>query len=237
MMTDFFLTQVRAYLQEAFTSSVETLNSRYPDLGLQDIASWSSGFTGVSAGLQAYPGCLTLVSSKTIDTRDFTTFSLTIGIGVTSDDSERLELLGGIWEDILEDAIRADSSLGGSCVTADQVSITSDCVSHVYLIEAKLECAFDRTAWKKTAEEAALAAIAGSGEKEDGSDQEKKDENGEVVPMPEVSSGDGPIPSGEGSGVLSPLSDDYDGNLQRGGEEETFVWVNNLGERNGSNGR
>lgn len=237
MMTEFFLTQVRAYLKKAFSSSVADLNGLYPDLGLQDIASWASGFAGVSAGLQAYPGCLTLVSSKTIDTRDFTTFSLTIGIGVTSDDPERLEQLGGIWEDILEDAIRADSSLGGACVTADQVSITSDCVSHVYLIEAKMECSFDRTSWKKTAEEAALAAINGSREEEDGSDQEKDNESGEVVPVPEVSSGDGTISSGEGSGVLSPLSDDYDGDLQRGGEEDTFVWVNNLGERNGSNGR
>lgn len=139
-----FVDAVRAYLEKAFSERVEKLNGMDPSPEMQDIASWSTGFRGVLAGLEEYPGCLLLVGGRTLDDCYTTSFTLSIGIAVTSDDPGRLEMLGGLWEDILEDTIRSDWHLGGACLDiAPGMQIRSDCTSGVYVIEADLTCQVD----------------------------------------------------------------------------------------------
>ena len=133
---DLFISKVQAYLKKAFTE-------RALKNDVIDIREWQTGYTAVLSGLSVYPGCITIVTGRALDDAYFSTFSLTIGIGISGDDSIHLEATGHMWEDILEDTIRSDWSLGGACLDTKNVSIESDCVSGVYIIEANMKCEVD----------------------------------------------------------------------------------------------
>lgn len=179
-----FIAAVRDYFEAAFSARVNELNQNTPDLKMQDIALWSSGYSGVTAGLSAYPGCLILVNGRTLLDAFTTQFSVVIGLGITSDDPERLELLGGLWEDILEDAIRSDWHLGGACLDTDMgIAFQTDCVNNVYLIQAAFTCMVDLGGFVYEAKDEAKEEIADDG----------KEEQGTVVQVSEMSSDVRPV--------------------------------------------
>ena len=206
--TDRFTIALQKYLQSAFTERVQQINEADPSLHLPDIALWQFGYSGVLSGLSHYPGCLVLVNGKTLIDPYTTAYSLVIGIGLTADDPEYLETLGRLWEDVLEDTIRADWSLGGAALDTDiGVQFESDCVNNVYLIQAQLTCQVDLGGYVYA-------------ETEDGPDAES---TGTVVQMPEMSGAEGTVSDGEGDGILSALRDDHDADNEGIGTEEASL--------------
>lgn len=139
---DVFLAKIMAFLEREFSRRVAEINAT--ERILDDIALWDTGFDGVANGLTHYPGCLLLVDRRRLVDSYFSSFSLMIGIALTGDDLELLQKQGHLWEDILEDTIRSDWHLGGSCIDATEgKDMFSDCVSGVYMISITLECTVD----------------------------------------------------------------------------------------------
>lgn len=204
--TERFTSALQCYLQKAISERVAKANEDDPGIHLPDIALWQSGYSGVLAGLSHYPGCIILVNGKTLVDPYTTSFSVVIGIGLTADDPDYLEDMGRIYEDILEDCIRSDWSLGGTCLdTAIGVKFESDSVNNVYLIQASLTCTVDLGGYVY-----AETGIGTEGE-------------GEILPMPEVPGGEGTVSNGEGDGILSPLRDADDADSEGVGTEEATV--------------
>ena len=142
--TERFIAALQRYLKSSISDRVMEANIKDPDIHLPDIALWQSGYNGVLSGLSNYPGCIILVNGKTLTDPYTTSYSVVIGIGLTADDPAYLETMGRCYEDILEDAIRSDWSLGGAVLDTDiGVKFESDCTSNVYLIQAQLTCQVD----------------------------------------------------------------------------------------------
>ena len=202
-----FIEALQAYLKTAITERVEKANAEDPGLHLPDIALWQSGYNGVLSGLSHYPGCVVLVNGKTLTDPYTTSFSVVIGIGLTADYPDYLEEIGRLYEDILEDVIRSDWSLGGTCLDTDiGVQFMSDSVNNVYLIQAQLTCNVD---------------IGGFvyAESENTADAEERT----ILQVPEVPGGEGTIPEGEGDSVLPSLRDDHDAGIEGVGTEDASI--------------
>lgn len=139
-----FIKVLEEYLKKAFSSRVEKANEENPDLGLVDIVLWQDGYRGVASGLSEYPGCIILLNGRTLTDVYTTTFHVIAGIGLAGDDADHLEMQGRAWEDILEDSLRSDWTLGGAALdTALGVNIRSDSVSNVYVIQAEFDAQVD----------------------------------------------------------------------------------------------
>ncbi len=173
-----FIKALETYLKKAFTERVAKANEEDPSLGLVDIALWQDGYTGVLSGLTEYPGCIVMVNGKTLTDTYSTTYQVIIGIGLSGDDVAHLEKQGRVWEDILEDVIRSDWSLGGAAIdTALGVRFSSDSTGNVYVIQAELSCDVDLGGY----------VYAGEDEGSDGlSEVRLPDEGHEGDDMPEV---------------------------------------------------
>lgn len=204
-----FTTALKNYLQGAISERVAEANREDPSLRLPDIAGWSTGYDGVLAGLQHYPGCIILVNRRTLVDCWTTAFSVVVGIGLTADEPAWLERMGRAYEDILEDCIRSDWHLGGAALDTDLgIQMDSDCTSNVYLIQATMTCEVD------------IGGFVYEHKEGDG--------GADVVPLSEVSEelrpsagGDGPLsslpqPSAEGDGGVS----EEEGPVREGGVQE-----------------
>lgn len=204
--TERFTVAVRSYLQKAFTERVQDVNEKDSDVHLPDIALWLSGYNATLMNLSHYPACIILVDGRQLVDPYTTAFNLAIGIGITADDPEYLERLGHYWEDILEDSIRSDWSLGGACLDTDlNIRFNALDVGNVYGIEAQLTCQVD---------------LGGYVYAEDDGGTE---DNGTVVPLSEVPGDSGTVPEGEGNGILPALRDDHDADYEGIGTEEAAI--------------
>lgn len=206
--TDRFIKALQTYLGKAISERVEEVNAKDPGIHLPDIALWQTGYSGVLSGLSHYPGCITLVNGKTLVDPYTTAYSVVIGIGLTADDPDYLEALGRIYEDIIEDVIRSDWSLGGTCLDTDLgVQFESDNVSNVYLIQAQLTCQVDLGGYVYA------------------EDEPETKNNREILQMPEMPGSEGTVSEGEGDGLLSTLRDDNDADGQGIVEEDAPIRV------------
>ena len=213
--TERFVVALQSYLKTAFTERVSRINEKDSEIRLADIALWQSGYNGVLSGLTHYPGCIVLVNGKTLTDPYTTEYSVVIGIGLTADDPDYLERMGRYWEDILEDSIRSDWTLGGTAIDTDVgVRFNFDCTSNVYLIQAELTCQVDIGGY-----------VYMEGNDDEGIEEGTEGGSGdaEVFPMPEVPPTMGAVSSGEGDGVLSPLRDDHDADTEGIGTEDASV--------------
>lgn len=145
-----FLAKLQAYLSESFTERVEEWNTgeeeSVADTPLDDIAEWGNGYISVLQGCQSYPACILLPSGRRASSEPpfFTQYKVTVGIALTGQDFEYLVRQGQAWEDILEDTIRSDWSLGGACLDSRMTGdLTADCTGDVYVISCELECTLD----------------------------------------------------------------------------------------------
>ena len=135
---------IKAYLEKAFSERVSEVNAKDESIRLRDVALWLSGHNAVLNDLPDYPACIILVDGRNLKDPYTTEYSISIGIGITADDDGYLEELGRCWEDILEDAIRSDWSLGGAVLDTDTgVQFTIGHVNNLYVIEADLTCQVD----------------------------------------------------------------------------------------------
>lgn len=140
-----FIDALAAYLEAAFTERVEAWNALGGEVQLEDIAEWG-GTTAVLQGCQSYPACIILPSGRRMSAASpyFTRYRVTVGIALTGNDPPYLVRQGQAWEDILEDSIRSDWSLGGACLdTGATGDISSDWASDLYVISCELECELD----------------------------------------------------------------------------------------------
>ena len=205
--TERFVDALQRYFESAISERVEKVNTEDPDVRLPDIALWQSGYNGVLSGLTHYPGCIILVNGKTLTDPYTTTYSVVIGIGLTADDPDYLERQGRLYEDILEDCIRSDWSLGGAALDTDiGVKFESDCTSNVYLIQAQLTCQVDRGGYVYEKEDVGLDT-----------------QDGEVLQVPEMLGSEGTVSDGEGDGVLPSLRGNDDADQEGIGTEEAPV--------------
>lgn len=196
-----FTDALKTYLKAEFTKRVREINEDDPSVHLPDVATWDSGFSAVLSGLKAYPGVLLIVDGRNLVESYFTTFNVGIGIGLTANDPVYLEQIGGLYEDILEDVIRSDWTLGGSCIdTHLGAKFESDCVNNVYLIMAQLECEVDLGGFVYEKEESGT--------------------DGEVSSLSEMHDSPGALPADEGSGVLPSVSQPDDSGSVSGAVEE-----------------
>lgn len=201
------MSALQGYLEKAITERVGDINAKDDDIQLPDIALWQSGYNGVLSGLSQYPGCIILVNGKQLTDPYTTTYSVVIGIGLTADDPDYLERIGRHYEDILEDAIRSDWTLGGAALDTDiGVKFESDCVSNVYLIQAELTCQVD------------LGGYVYADEENSGTE-----DGGSVVQMSEVPGSEGAVSGSEGDGILPALRDADDASVGGRGEEDAPV--------------
>ena len=174
------------YLKSAISERVASINADDPDISLPDIALWQTGYNGVLAGLSHYPGCIVFVNGRTLVDPYTTSYSVVIGIGLTADDPDYLEKMGRAYEDILEDCIRSDWSLGGSALDTDiGVQFQSDNVNNVYLIQAQLTCQVDLGGY-----------VYDENDRKAGNE-----DNGKILPVSEMPGDSGAIPEGEGDGI------------------------------------
>ena len=104
-----FIEKLQGYLRGFFTT-------RATEEGIDDVILWQDGYSGVVSGLTHYPGCLIVIDGRTITGAFTARFDVLVYVGITGGDPATLEATGRKWQDILEDAIRSDWTLGGSCL-------------------------------------------------------------------------------------------------------------------------
>lgn len=132
-----FLTSLKNYLQAYFTEQAAANE-------IEDIVLWQDGYTGIISGLTHYPGCVLLIDGRTITGAYTGRYDVLVYVGITSGDPETLEKTGRIWQDILENAIRADWTLGGSCLQVlDGAQIRPGCTGDIYTAGLKFTCEVD----------------------------------------------------------------------------------------------
>ena len=129
--------KLRKYLSEFFTA-------RCAEYGIQDIALWQDGYTGIVSGLTHYPGCIIIVDGRTITDAFTARYDVLVYVGITCGDPAALEATGRIWQDILEDAIRSDWSLGGTCLQVlNGAQLRPGVTGDVYTAGIKFTCEVD----------------------------------------------------------------------------------------------
>ena len=132
-----FIAKLQEYLKGFFSRKAE-------ELGIEDVVLWQNGYAGVISGLTHYPGCLVIVDGRDVTDAYTAMYDVIVYVGVTNGDPETLETLGRTWQDILEDAIRSDWSLGGTCLRVlDNAKIRPGCTSNIYTAGMSFTCEVD----------------------------------------------------------------------------------------------
>ena len=132
-----FISALQTYLKGFFTAKTEEEH-------IEDIVLWQNGYAGVASGLTHYPGCLIIVDGKTITDAFTARYDVLVYVGMTGGDPESLEATGRLWQDILEDAIRSDWSLGGTCLQViNGAQIKPGWTNNIYTAGIKFTCEVD----------------------------------------------------------------------------------------------
>ena len=135
--TDLFISSVIDYLKGYFSS-------RATEEGIADIAVWETGYTMTLGEATEYPACIVLVPRKTMLDAYTVRYYLIVGIALSGDDPVELDALGNKWMDIIEDAVRADYSLGDSCIgIVPNLVVESDNVGNIFVLQARVDCDVD----------------------------------------------------------------------------------------------
>lgn len=132
-----FISKLQAYLKSFFTAKASAAE-------IEDIVLWQDGYSGVISGLTHYPGCIVMIDGRTVTGAYTAEYEVLVYVGITSGDPVSLEATGRIWQDILEDAIRSDWTLGGSCLQVlDGAEIRPGCTNDVYTAGVRFTCEVD----------------------------------------------------------------------------------------------
>lgn len=132
-----FVSALQAYLKAFFTAKAT-------EQQIDDIVLWQDGYAGVASGLTHYPGCLVIIDGRTIVDAFTARYDVLVYVGITGGDPASLEATGRVWQDILEDAIRSDWSLGGSCLQVlNGAQLRPGWTNNVYTAGIKFTCEVD----------------------------------------------------------------------------------------------
>ena len=108
--------------------------------GVDDVALWIRQLDGVPQSMQAYPACLVQILSRDCTDYHYTDLRIGVGLALRGEDPEALESLGHTWEDIVEDVIREDRTLGGAVISTNSLRLDSSFTSGLYMIWADMIC-------------------------------------------------------------------------------------------------
>ena len=132
-----FINALETYLKSFFTQKAA-------EQEIEDIILWQNGYAGVISGLTHYPGCIIIVDGRTITDAYTARYDVLVYVGITSGDPETLEATGRVWQDILEDAIRSDWTLGGSCLQViNGAQIRPGWTDNIYTAGISFTCEVD----------------------------------------------------------------------------------------------
>lgn len=141
---DIVMNGLRSYLERKTQEMIDARNQEDPGLHLPHIASFQQGYRDIFAGLRDYPGLIVIERGREPAGSFWTRYKMLVGLAVKGEDADYLQDLGAAYEDILEDAILSDNTLGGICTDSRLVSLDNDCVSGVYIVSVSLEMDVDR---------------------------------------------------------------------------------------------
>lgn len=133
MSTSDTLDIIQGFLKDRFAAMADSA-------GVEVVAMWMRQLDGVPQSMQAYPACLVQILSRDCSDYHYTDIRLGVGLALRGEDPEALEDLGHTWEDIVEDVIREDRTLGGAVISTNSLRIDSSFTSGVYMIWADMIC-------------------------------------------------------------------------------------------------
>lgn len=133
MRTSEILDAVENFIKGKFTIMADSA-------GVDDVAIWMRQLDGVPQSMQAYPACLVQILSRDCTDYHYTDLRIGVGLALRGEDPEALESLGHTWEDIVEDVIREDRTLGGTVISTNSLRVDSSFTSGMYMIWADMIC-------------------------------------------------------------------------------------------------
>ena len=142
--TSKLLDAVDAFLMKALASRCEEWNGKDETLGLPAILQCHHGYCEPMNGLTVYPSLILIVQGRESGDAFFVTYNMTIGIAIKCDDSATLVRWGEAYEDILEDVVDSDHSLGKAVLDVNGQEMNKDLSSGTYLITLDCNVSVDR---------------------------------------------------------------------------------------------
>lgn len=142
--TSKLLDAVDAFLMKALGDACQEWNAKDGTLFLPPIVQCHHGYCEPMNGLTVYPSLILIVQGRDSGDAFFSTYRLTVGIAIKCDDSATLVRWGEAYEDILEDVVDSDHSLGGAVLDVNGQTMDKDLSSGTYLISLDLEAMVDR---------------------------------------------------------------------------------------------
>lgn len=142
--TEKLLNAIEAYLMDALSSACDSWNASDPTLCLPKIMACHHGYCEPINGLSYYPAMILIVNGRESGDAFFAQYDLTIGLAIKCDDNAALVRWGEAYEDILEDEIDSDHSLGGAVLDVNDQRMDKDLQSGTYLITLSMTADVDR---------------------------------------------------------------------------------------------
>lgn len=171
--TERLLDAMEEYLRESLGKAREKWNAEDEDLGLPEVAMCHHGYCDPVGGLSLYPALILIVGGRDSSKPFFVDYDITVGLAIKSEDTGALVRWGQAYEDILEDVLDSDHSLGGSVLDINGQRMDKDIVSGTYLITVTCKVTVDRGGYVYAENEYGTAegdaAVAVSEMRQDGS--------------------------------------------------------------------
>ena len=142
--TERLLDAVGRYLKKSLDDARAGWNVKDEGLGLPAVAMCHHGYCDPVNGLPLYPALILIVNGRDSSIPFFVEYDITVGLAVKSEDMAALVRWGQAYEDILEDALDCDHSLGGSVLDINGQRMDNDIVSGPYLVTGACKVQVDR---------------------------------------------------------------------------------------------
>lgn len=124
---------------------IKRLNEMALCRALSPILCCINGATTSLTAAERMPCLLLAVTSREIKDPYFTEFNVSLGISFTVTSPEDGEKTGDAWEDILEELLRVDCTLGGNVFDAGHdISIEGVALSGVYVVYCEFTVEVER---------------------------------------------------------------------------------------------
>ena len=133
------LSKVMNYLSGKMMEIITDWNEENPDEKLPFIAETDIGFRDVVSGLRSYPAMCIAQTGRNTSEPYMTDYDLNVCIAVRGSDIDELQRMGYDLMDCLEDAMRADHTLGGCAVDSAIQAPSCGVVSEVFIAAFELE--------------------------------------------------------------------------------------------------
>ena len=124
------------------------LNDRAQEEHIESLSTVLTGQTATLGSAPVTPTLFLALPSREVNDKDFTTYHCSLGIVFPSPTPSQAEEWGDKWEDILEDLIRHDCSLGGLGHITNADAIESAYSPAMGFVTVEMDVEVDRYAEK-----------------------------------------------------------------------------------------